>query len=80
MKLLVYELPSALEEAIAGFVEYYNHRRYHEGVGNVTPADVYFGRRQAILDQRKEVSQRTKELRRQYYQAAKERDSDQSLH
>jgi len=80
VKLLVYELPSALEEAIAGFVEYYNHRRYHEGVGNVTPADVYFGRRQAILDQRKEVSQRTKELRRQYYQAAKERDSDQSLH
>jgi hypothetical protein len=28
---LVYELPSALEQAIARFVEYYNERRYHEG-------------------------------------------------
>ena len=80
VKLLVYELPSALEEAIAGFVDYYNQRRYHEGIGNVTPADVYFGRRQAILDRRMEVKQRTRELRRQYYRAAKERGSDQSLH
>ena len=80
VKLLVYELPSALEEAIASFVDYYNHRRYHEGIGNVTPADVYFDRRQAILDRRKDVKQRTKELRRQYHRAAKERDGDQSLH
>ena len=80
VKLLVYELPSALEEAIAGFVEYYNHRRYHEGIGNVTPADVYLGRRDAILANRREVKQRTTELRRQYYRAAKERDSNESLH
>ena len=80
VKLLVYELPSALEQALTGFVEYYNQRRYHEGIGNVTPADVYFGRQEAILDRRKEVKQRTRQLRREYHRAAKERASDQSLH
>ena len=72
VKLLVYELPSALEQAIAGFVDYYNHRRYHEGIGNVTPADVYFGRRHAILAQRKEIKQKTTELRKQYHRQARE--------
>jgi RNA-directed DNA polymerase len=80
VKLLVYEAPSALEQAIAGFVDYYNHHRYHEGVGNVTPADVYFGRREDVLASRKEIRERTTELRKQYYRQAKERESDQSLH
>ena len=80
MKLLIYELPSALEAAIVGFVDYYNHRRYHEGIGNVTPADVYQDRRQTILATREQVKQKTRQLRRQYYRAAKEQASDQSLH
>ena len=80
VKLLIYESPSVLGKAVAAFVEYYNERRYHEGIGNVTPADVYFGRRDAILQQRKEVKQRTRKLRQEYHRAQKERDSDRSVH
>ena len=40
ISLLPYETPTALEQAIASFVEHYNHRRYHEGLGNVTPYGV----------------------------------------
>ena len=32
-----YEMPSDLEEALAAFVNYYNYRRYHKALGNVTP-------------------------------------------
>ncbi|MCF1464953.1 transposase, partial [Agrobacterium vitis] len=33
---------------MAAFVEHYNHRRYHESLDNLTPADVYSGRGQTI--------------------------------
>jgi transposase InsO family protein len=59
-----YYLPGALEEAIAGFVEHYKHQRYHESLGNLTPADVYFGRAETILRKRKEIKARTIEKRR----------------
>lgn len=77
VKLTWYDTPSALERAIAAFVDYYNHRRYHEGVGNVTPADAYYGRRDAILARRKEVQQRTIKLRREYHRTASERGAAQ---
>ena len=49
VKLDNYYSPWELERAIGRFVEHYNHRRYHESPDNVTPADAYHGRRNAIL-------------------------------
>jgi transposase InsO family protein len=69
---LSYELPSVLEKAIADFVDYYNHRRYHIALGNVTPADVLSGRREEILKRRKEVQVATIDRRRVYNQSLKE--------
>jgi putative transposase len=40
-----YYLPGQLEQRLAEFVDYYNSRRYHESLNNLTPADVYFGPR-----------------------------------
>ena len=65
---LPYELPSQLEQAIADFVDYYNYRRYHKALGNVTPADVLYGRRDEILQRRKEVQIQTINRRRDYNQ------------
>jgi len=59
-----YEMPSNLEEALAAFVNYYNHRRYHKALGNVTPADVLNGRKERILQRRGEVKAQTIERRR----------------
>ena len=63
---LPYEFPSQLERAIVDFVDYYNHRRYHKALGNVTPADVLYGRREEILKRRKEVQIQTINRRRDY--------------
>jgi transposase InsO family protein len=35
-----YHLPVDLEAQIATSIEYYNHRRYHESLENLTPTDV----------------------------------------
>jgi transposase InsO family protein len=59
-----YFLPGDLEVQIEAFVEYYNHQRYHESLGNLTPADVYSGRGQTILMKRDAIKQRTFEQRR----------------
>ncbi len=48
----------------ANFVEHYNHSRYHESLGNVTPADVYFGRDQTILSERGKTKEKTMKQRR----------------
>ena len=69
---LPYDLPSQLERAIADFVDYYNYRRYHKALGNVTPADVLYGRREEILERRKEVRLQTINRRRDYNQAQRE--------
>ncbi|WP_154666793.1 IS3 family transposase [Litoreibacter arenae] len=59
-----YYLPGDLTQQIDAFVDHYNHQRYHESLQNLTPADVYFGRGQAILKQRERIKQKTIATRR----------------
>jgi hypothetical protein len=53
--------------AFTTFVRYYNHERYHESLGNVTPADVYYGRQEEILKYRESIKMLTLKRRMQEY-------------
>ncbi|MFC2060343.1 integrase core domain-containing protein [Chloroflexota bacterium] len=72
LSLLSYEMPGELKKAITDFVDYYNYRRYHKALGNVTPADVLYGRREEILKCRKEVQIQTINRRRDYNRGLRE--------
>ncbi len=48
----------------SAFVEHYNDRRYHESLGNMTPADVYCGRHHAIIESRRKIKKLTIRKRR----------------
>ena len=76
ISLVPHEMPGELKEAIRGFIEYYNYRRYHEGLGNVTPYDVYTGKHQEIIQRRKEVKITTLEERRDYNRNARKESND----
>lgn len=62
-----YFLPGDLTQQIEAFIEHDNHQRYHESINNLTPADVCFGRGQAILNKRERIKQKTIETRRLQY-------------
>ena len=62
-----YYLPGDLERAVAAFVEHYNHHRNHESLDNLTPADVYFGRDQRIINARREIKRKTIAERRRLH-------------
>jgi len=64
LTLVLYTSPAELQEALDGFRQWYNEQHYHEGIGNLHPADVYFGRSEAILEQRKQLRQKTKMTRK----------------
>jgi len=64
--LVVWETPQEVEEQISAFIKHYNSRRYHEALGNVTPDDVYFGRKESIIQRRAQLKRLTLDRRRMY--------------
>ena len=62
-----YYYPEQLREAIKKFVNYYNYERYHESLNNLTPADVYYGRGELILQERQRIKKMSLERRRRIY-------------
>jgi len=72
INLVPHEMPGELEKAIKAFIEYYNYRRYHEGLGNVTPYDVYTGRYLEVIQRRKEAKNKTLQVRMDYNKTVRE--------
>ena len=66
VKLDHYYLPRELKEAIGRFVTHYNNDRLHESLDNVTPADVYYGRKEELVTQRMITQRRTLQQRKRY--------------
>jgi putative transposase len=62
-------LPGDLEAQVGAFVAHYNHARAHESLDNLTPADVYFGRGEAILLERERIKRQTLARRRLLHHA-----------
>jgi len=71
VNLHVPDNPWQLSGSIDEFYRYYNYERPHESLQNVAPADVYFGRADAILERRRQLQVRTMQDRRQRYEAWK---------
>jgi putative transposase len=57
--------PFEVEEMIDRFIEHYNERRLHQGLGFVTPVERHEGRHEAIIAARRDGMARAKEARRQ---------------
>ena len=66
VKLENFYFPWELEQAVASFVDYYNHHRYHESLGNLIPADVFFGRALEVQIYRQHIKQQTTISRRHH--------------
>lgn len=66
-----YYLPGDLKQQLGEFITNYNTRRYHESLNNLTPEDVWLGRGQSILEQRRKTKKNTMKLRKQLYQQQK---------
>jgi putative transposase len=72
-----YYFPSELENYLHRTVGYYNHERYHESLDNLTPAAVYYGREQAILEHREKINLKTLAMRKKMHFDRQERSLNQ---
>ena len=71
-----YEMPDELREANRRYIEYYNYHRDHEGLGDITPYDVYTGRHLQVKQRRREIKSRTLQARKGYNSTARKQDTD----
>lgn len=71
MKLNHFYHPEELIQTLEEFVDNYNNRRYHESLNNLTPADMYFGRSENILEKRKQIKMESIQKRRQLFNQEK---------
>ena len=71
-----YYFPGELKQEIGRFVSYYNHKRVHESLKNLTPADVYHGRGRDILTARERLKRQTLRRRRRYNMNLPERKEE----
>ena len=72
---MVLESCDEMRVEIINFIDYYNSKRYHEALGNVTSDDVYFGRRDSIVEKRKALNLKTLENRRKKNKHLKKAES-----
>ena len=66
VKLHVYVCPDELKAEVGKFISHYNKKRYHESLGNVTPDDVFYGRRKEIVKAREDKRRLTLARRKEY--------------
>lgn len=65
LTLIVQASPEAFDRALEAFLDWYRYEHCHEGIGNLHPADAYYGRADVILEQRKHLQEQTKKARKQ---------------
>lgn len=61
--------PDDLQCQIGSLFEHDNNHRYHESIGNLMHADVYFGRAVQVLNQKEEIEPKNKPSLHLRYQA-----------
>ena len=67
-----YDVPKDLQSAIKEFVEFYNYRRYHKALKDITPSDMLAGRQDQILARRKEAKDRSLQRRKEHNKTLRE--------
>ena len=67
-----YDMPKDLQVAIGKFVEFYNFRRYHKALKDITPSDMLAGKRDQILAQREEAKDRSLQRRKEHNKTLRE--------